>query len=126
MSKNIETTEALLSTIPIDGPRLIVIKDTQKLYYDTSDGNRILLNTSSGGGTVTEDEVETILEKLSTYTDEEINNFINTIWEGDPDAAIDEENLSEDVINSVWEGDPDADTNDEDVINSIIKSVWGD
>ena len=29
MSKNIETKESLLSTIPIDGPRLIVIKDTQ-------------------------------------------------------------------------------------------------
>ena len=30
------------------------------------------------------------------------------------------------LIKSIWEGDPDADTNDEDVINSIIKSVWGD
>ena len=28
MAKNIETIESLLSTIPIEGPRLIITKDT--------------------------------------------------------------------------------------------------
>ena len=76
MAKNIETIESLLSTIPIEGPRLIITKDTKEIYYETSNKTRILLGTSSGSGSVSEEDVEKILEKLSTFTDEDITNLI--------------------------------------------------
>ena len=65
MAKNIETIESLLSTIPIEGPRIIITKDTKEIYYDTSNKTRILLGTSSGSGSVSEEDVEKILEKLN-------------------------------------------------------------
>ena len=37
MAKNIETIESLLSTIPIEGPRLIITKDTKEIYYRWAD-----------------------------------------------------------------------------------------
>lgn len=99
MSKNIETKESLLSTIPIDGPRLIVTKDTEKIYYDTSDGRRLEVGSSSD---ISEEDVENILDRLSTFTNEDINNLIDDIWKGDPDITEDEKSLTQDIINSVW------------------------
>ena len=124
MAKNIETIESLLSTIPIEGPRLIITKDTKEIYYDTSNKTRILLGTSSGSGSVSEEDVEKILEKLSSLTDEDISNLIKSIWEGDPDDDIDDKKVSDDVIGTVWKDEDDIDNNA--LIREIIRYVWGE
>ena len=68
--------------------------------------------------------MEKILEKLSSFTDEDITNLIKSIWEGDPDDDIDDKKVSDDVIGTVWKDEDDIDNNA--LIREIIRYVWGE